>query len=183
MRISTKLLAALTGVLVLAVAPNAVAAPSMSMSMRDWVPENALTSYRALAGQFDSPAAAEAAGYTKISDKAGIFCIADPAGSGAMGVHWVNFNLLFDHQLNPGAPEAIVYEPRPDGSYHLVALEYIVFQADFAQAPALFAGHPFMSTGADNRFGLDAYYSQHVWVGKGNPLGNLSMWNPAVHCR
>ena len=41
----------------------------------------------------------------------------------------------------------------------------------------------FLPSGGDNRFGLPAYYSQHIWVGKGNPAGNLAMWNPAVHCR
>lgn len=181
MRGFSKACAAILGAVVLASgAASAIAAPP---SMRDSVPDSQLTSYRALAKQFASPAAAEAAGYTKISDLAGIFCIADPAGSGAMGVHWVNLGLLLDGgQLDPNQPEAIVYEPRADG-YHLVALEYIVIQADWGPTPPeLFAGHPFMSTDAPNRFGLPAYYSQHVWVGKGNPLGNLSMWNPAVHC-
>jgi hypothetical protein len=151
---------------------------------RNWVPESALGSYRAVAAQFASPAAAEAAGYVEISDLAGIFCIADPAGSGAMGVHWVDVPNLLDGTLDPNSPEAIVYEQRPDGSFHLVALEYIVAQAAWGPtAPEFFAGHPFDSTPDGNRFGLPAFYSQHVWTGKGNPLGNLSMWNPAVHCR
>ena len=95
----SKALAAIVGAVVLATGPSAIAAPP---SMRDSVPDSQLTSYRALAKQFASPAAAEAAGYTKISDLAGIFCIADPAGSGAMGVHWVNLSLLFDGgQLDP----------------------------------------------------------------------------------
>jgi hypothetical protein len=177
MRKFAPLLGAVLGVVLLASTQSALAGPSM-----DRVPDSQLASYRAIAQQFESPKAAEHAGYQEISDLAGIFCIADPAGTGAMGVHWVNFRLLFDHQLDPSAPEAIVYEPRPDGTYHLVALEYIVFQADFANAPQLFPGHDFMATGAPNRFGLDAFWSQHVWVGKGNPNGNLAMWNPAVHC-
>lgn len=164
----------------IATASAASAAPA---SDRDWVPESALTSYRAIAQQFADPATAENAGYTKISDLAGIFCIADPAGTGAMGTHWVDLTNLFDGQLDPAAPEAVVYEQHPDGSYHVVALEYIVFQSDWGSTPPeFFPGHPFMSTAAGNRFGLPAYYSQHIWVGKGNPLGNLSMWNPAVHC-
>jgi hypothetical protein len=150
---------------------------------RDSVPGNAITHYRAVAARFADPAAAEAAGYGLISDLAGIYCIADPAGSGAMGYHWVDIGNLLDGQLDRNDPEAIVYEKRPNGSYHLVALEYIVTQDAWGSAPPeLFAGHPFMSTSATNRFGLPAYYSQHVWVGKGNPDGNLAMWNPAVHC-
>jgi hypothetical protein len=100
-----------------------------------------------------------------------------------MGVHFANMDRLFDGVIDASRPEAAVYEPRPNGTLHLVAFEYIVFQSQVSQPPELFPGHPFMATGADNRFGLPAYYSQHVWVGKGNPLGNLSMWNPAVHCR
>lgn len=180
-----RLLAPLAALAVLTGGITAASVASAAQTMnREWVPENALTSYRAVAQQFADPVTAEHADYTKISDLAGIFCIADPAGSGAMGVHWVNLTSLFDGQLDPNAPEAFVYEQRPDGSFHLVALEYIVLQADWGNTPPeLFPGHPFMSTPAGNRFGLPAYYSQHVWVGKGNPLGNLAMWNPAVHCR
>ncbi|MDT4938628.1 MAG: hypothetical protein QOG80_2299 [Pseudonocardiales bacterium] len=180
MRRITALLAPLAAVATLVVAPAAHAE-----SMRMNVPESALTSYRAVASQFADPAAAVSANYTKISDLAGIFCIADPAGSGAMGIHYVNFDRLFDGgTLDPQQPEAIVYEAAPNGSLHLVALEYIVLQGDWGPTrPELFSGHPFDATEAGNRFGLPAYYSQHVWVGKGNPYGDLSMWNPAVHCR
>jgi len=174
-------IAALLGAAALVITPSAYAAGGMD---REWVPGSALASYRAVAAQFADPAAAESAGYGEIHDLAGIFCIADPAGTGAMGYHWVNGENLFDGQLDPNDPEAIVYERHPDGSFHLVALEYIVTQDAWGPTPPeLFPGHPFMATGADNRFGLPAYYSQHVWVGKGNPSGNLAMWNPAVHCR
>jgi hypothetical protein len=179
MRTIAKLLPAVVGVIALAAGGVASAAPAM----RDWVPADALVPYRAVAAQFASTQAAEDAGYGEISDLAGISCIADPAGSGAMGYHWVDGGRLFDGELNASEPEAVVYEQHPDGSFHLVALEYIIFQDQTGGAtPELFPGHPFMPTGADNRFGLPAFYSQHVWVGKGNPLGNLSMWNPAVHC-
>ena len=181
MRTVRMTLAVLLGVAALVSTPSAFAATGMD---REWVNGNALVAYRAVAAQFADPAAAEAAGYGLIHDNAGIYCIADPAGTGAMGYHWVNLANLFDGQLDPNAPEAIVYERHPDGSFHLVALEYIVTQEAWGpDAPELFPGHMFMATGADNRFGLPAYYSQHIWVGKGNPAGNLAMWNPAVHCR
>jgi hypothetical protein len=179
MHIIKPLVAALVGLASLATASSAVA----SGMDREWVPGSALTTYRAVAAQFASTTSAQAAGYGLIHDNAGIYCIADPAGSGAMGYHWVDVGNLLDGSLDPNHPEAIVYEKRADGSFHLVALEYIVTQEAWGSvAPELFPGHPFMATGADNRFGLPAYYSQHVWVGKGNPLGNLAMWNPAVHC-
>jgi hypothetical protein len=175
-----RLIAPLAALAVLTAGAVASASPTIG---REWVPASALSSYRAIAQHFADPATAEHAGYTKISDLAGIFCIADPAGTGAMGVHWVDLTNLFDGGLDPNAPEAVVYEQHPDGSFHVVALEYIVFQADWGSTPPeFFPGHPFMATPDGNRFGLPAFYSQHIWVGKGNPLGNLAMWNPAVHC-
>lgn len=179
LRTLTKLLASLAGIAALALSSTAVAAPSMP---GDSVPGSALAPYRALTPAYDDPSAL-GAGWFEVADLAGITCIADPAGSGAMGVHFANMDRLFDGVIDPSQPEAAVYEPRPNGTLHLVAFEYIIFQSQVSQPPELFPGHPFMATGADNRFGLPAYYSQHVWVGKGNPLGNLSMWNPAVHCR
>jgi hypothetical protein len=121
-----------------------------------------------------------------ITDLAGISCIADPAGSGAMGIHYLDVNNLMDGKLDPNSPEAVVYAPGPNGQLRLGALEYIVDKAAWdagnSAAPEFFPGHPFMTTDAPNRFGLNPFYSQHIWVGLGNPLGNLSMWNPAVHC-
>jgi hypothetical protein len=46
----------------------------------------------------------------------------------------------------------------------------------------LFRNHPFDVTKAPNRYGLDTFYSQHVWVWKKNPMGTLTMWNPKVNC-
>jgi hypothetical protein len=162
--------------LVLGVAP----ASAMPMTGREAVPGSALVPYRAMAAPYKHTAPA---GYGAITDLAGISCIADPAGTGAMGVHWLDGANLFDGQIDPARPEAFVYAP---GGGKLVALEYIVIKSAWDEthsgAPELFAGHPFMTTDAGNRFGLPAYYSQHVWIGRGNPLGNLWMWNPAVHC-
>lgn len=175
-------LAALAASAALAAMVTAPAASAASMD-REWVPDSALTAYRAIALANPDPAAL-GDGWVEVADLAGITCIADPAGTGAMGVHFANLDRLTDGQLDRSKPEAIVYEQHPNGSFHVVALEYIVFQDQWGPTPPeFFPGHPFMATGADNRFGLPAFYSQHVWVGKGNPLGNLAMWNPAVHCR
>jgi hypothetical protein len=155
--------------------------PGMHGMRRDSVPGAALKPYRALAAPFKRIAPA---GYGAITDNQGISCIADPGGTGAMGIHFVNPDVLTDGQLDPDHPEAFVYAPGPAGK--LVALEYIVFKdawdATHSAPPELFHGHPFMTTGAPNRFDLPAFYSQHVWIGRGNPHGNLAMWNPAVHC-
>ncbi|MGZ8782946.1 MAG: hypothetical protein ACXWZB_05555, partial [Gaiellaceae bacterium] len=65
---------------------------------------------------------AKAAGYdVTVADLAGIECVADPAGSGAMGVHMLNPALLFDGgKLDAAKPELLVYERRQNGTLKLV---------------------------------------------------------------
>src|SRR5256885_11291995 len=93
-----------------------------------------LSTARAATAQFHQLAAANDAGYTiLVSDLAGITCITSP-GLGVMGIHYVNGSALGDAVLDPAKPEALVYQPRPNGKLRLVALEYIVFQGAWLQA-------------------------------------------------
>jgi hypothetical protein len=130
---------------------------------------------------------AKAAGYTfRLPEVSGKTCIAQP-GQGAMGVHMVNTSLL-DARLDATAPEALVYEPRNNGTLKLVALEYVVFKGAWeaahgmgAPAPSMF-GRTFDFTGEPNRYGLPAFYALHAWIWKPNPSGLLYPWNPRVEC-
>lgn len=144
-----------------------------------------LKAMRTATKRFHDIAAAETAGYGLFKDVAGVTCI-DMPGTGGMGVHYVNPDVVKDPTLHPKAPEALVYAPDPDGTLRLAALEFIVdrsaWDTTHAKRPRLFAGHPFDLTSAPNRFGLAPFYSQHVWVWKHNAAGPLAMWNPAVHC-
>lgn len=126
---------------------------------------------------------AKAAGYTvEVADLAGITCIEDPAGSGAMGVHMLNPALLFDGgAIDADEPEILVYEPRNDGSLKLVALEYLVFKSDAAGRPSLF-GQEFDSIPAVNRYGIPESWALHAWIWKPNPSGILKPYNPRVDC-
>ena len=130
---------------------------------------------------------AQEAGYTiHVADLTGATCIAQ-AGEGAMGDHFANGALLLDGGVVDAAmPEAVVYEQRNDGSYKLVALEYVVFQADWeaagnASPPRLF-GRAFDVVGSPNRYGLPPFYALHAWLWKPNPSGLLYAWNPNVSC-
>ena len=102
-----------------------------------------------------------------------------------MGVHYVKGALVGDAVLDPTQPEALVYEPKRHGGFKLVALEYIVFKdvwdATHSSPPKLF-GEEFQLTTKPNRFGLDPFYSLHAWLFRGNPLGQLTPWNPRVSC-
>ncbi|MBA3348076.1 MAG: hypothetical protein H0T13_05900 [Actinobacteria bacterium] len=128
---------------------------------------------------------AKAAGYTvTVADLAGITCIEDPNGTGTMGVHMLNPDLLFDGGVIDAAqPEILVYEPRNDGTLKLVALEYLVLAGDWqgASKPALF-GQEFDTLQPGNRYGLPLAYALHAWLWKPNPNGILKPYNPRVDC-
>jgi hypothetical protein len=133
---------------------------------------------------YNDPAAALAGGYELLTDASDTACIDQP-GAGTMGVHYVKGALIQSGTLDPARPQALVYEPEPNGQLRLGALEYVVFQSTWDAAhsapPALF-GQKFMLTPADNRFGLPAFYSLHAWIWKHNPKGTFEPWNPQVHC-
>jgi len=143
-----------------------------------------LDDVRGATARYHRLAVATAQGYGLLTDKNGIACIANP-GVGAMGVHYVNGDLVGTTEVNPRTPEALVYEPEKNGQLRLVAVEYVTFQAQWdathSARPTLF-GQPFMLTPEGNRFGLPAFYSLHAWIWKHNPAGMFAMWNPTVHC-
>src|SRR4029450_5018250 len=72
---------------------------------------------------------AKMAGYSILADAAGITCIAEP-GMGAMGVHYVNGELVKDPAIDATHPEALVYAPDAHGRLHLAAVEYGVIKSD-----------------------------------------------------
>jgi hypothetical protein len=146
---------------------------------------NDLSSARAAGARYHDVNAAVAAGYGEFIDVNGIACIDNP-GVGAMGIHYVNSALVGDPTENAATPEAVVYEPEPGGHLRMVAVEYIVLRSAWDGAgntapPSLF-GQPFMLITSPNRFGLPDFYALHAWIGKYNPSGMFSMWNPAVSC-
>ena len=127
---------------------------------------------------------AKNAGYELLLDAQGIACI-DMPGKGAMGVHYVKGDLVADPAIDALRPEAMVYEPGPGTRLRLVAVEYVVLQADWDKShknrPRLF-GKRFDLTTSSNRYGLPAFYSLHAWVWRDNPAGTFAMWNRRVHC-
>jgi hypothetical protein len=145
----------------------------------------ALRRARAATAAYRDVDTAHAAGYTLLKDAAGIACI-DKPGVGAMGIHYVNGALVDDPAVKASTPEALVYEPQPDGQLRLVALEYVVLQSAWEHAgnedpPSLF-GQEFELVPSGNRYGLPPFYELHAWVWKDNPSGTFNDWNPEVSC-
>lgn len=121
----------------------------------------------------------------QVADLAGITCIEDPHGTGAMGIHYLDGANLFDGQVQRLAPEALIYEPQSDGSLSLMAVEYLViadaWDAEHAAPPVLY-GQRFARVAADNRYGLPDFYELHVWHERVNANGTFNDWNPDVSC-
>jgi hypothetical protein len=138
-----------------------------------------LAKVRAATSRFHSVSAATAAGYGPF-----YVCTEQP-GVGTMGQHYVKGPLVDDPAVDLTTPEALVYEPKQDGGYRLVAFEYVVIAATLpsgASAPTVM-GQPMTFVPAGNRYGLPDFYQRHVWLYDQNPLGLLNDWNPTVSCR
>ncbi len=113
-------------------------------------------------------------------------CVSGP-DTGAMGVHFVMPSRIAGGVLQADQPEALIYEPRPDGAMRLVGVEFIVLAQIWAvkhpegSTPAL-EGDLLNYVSAPNRYGLPAFYELHVWAWEHNPRGSFADWNTAVSC-
>src|SRR5690242_8071399 len=100
-------------------------------------------------------------------------------GSGAMGFHYGNVSFIQDGGVvNIVQPELLLYEPEKNGKLRFVGVEYIVPFADHpaSAAPPTLLGHAFAQVPEFGVWGL------HIWVGRENPSGIFSPWNPKVSC-
>ncbi len=132
---------------------------------------------RAVTARFHSVEQAAKAGYEPF------YICAEQPGVGTMGQHYVNFDLVADPAIDPNHPEALVYEPRADGSLKLVALEWVRVGPQVETGPTVL-GHDMFYRTAPNRYGIEpGFYERHYWLYKSNPLGAFSDWNPTVSCR
>jgi len=113
-------------------------------------------------------------------------CVSGPQ-TGAMGVHLIQPSRLGDGTIKADEPEALIYEPLPDGSMRLVGVEFIVMATEWADklatlGPPKVDGHLMNYVGEPNRYGLAAFYELHVWAWERNPQGNFADWNTNVTC-
>ena len=112
-------------------------------------------------------------------------CVAVP-GVGGMGYHYVNPALIGDPSVDPLKPEVLLYAPKNNGGLKLVAVEYLVVDADQdlstdEDRPNLF-GVPFNGPMAGHEPGMPIHYDLHAWVWKANPAGLFADLNPKVRC-
>jgi hypothetical protein len=140
-----------------------------------------LSTARAATAGYHNIDKALADGYVEFKDLQGIACIDDPAGG--MGIHYVRGDLVMNGVVNPATPEALVYEPEPNGRLRLVAVEYIVPEPLWtgSERPTLF-GETFGLIPGPNRYGPAGLLELHAWLWKHNPSGMFNDWNPRVEC-
>lgn len=114
-------------------------------------------------------------------------CVSGP-DAGAMGLHFVNLNLVGSGVIDATRPQIVIYEPMPDGSLQLIGADFLVIASDWDKvhpgqgAPQLM-GQLFHYFESPNRFGLPAFYTLHVWAWKDNPNGAFVNWHPNVSCQ
>jgi len=131
--------------------------------------------------RFKDPAESEKEGYHLLFG-----CVSGP-DSGAMGLHYVNLDLVGAGTIDPTRPQIVIYEPTPDGRLKLIGADFLVIASDWDKAhpgqgaPQL-AGQLFHYFEAPNRFGLPAFYTLHIWAWKENPNGAFVNWHPNVSC-
>jgi hypothetical protein len=110
-------------------------------------------------------------------------CVSGP-NKGAMGIHYVNGALVGDNEIDATRPEALIYEPSPDGP-KLVGVEFIVDAATWLalhDSPPVLEGQTFQFVDSPNRFGLNSFFELHVWAWRDNPDGAFVDWNTRVSC-
>jgi len=96
---------------------------------------------------------------------------------GPVGTVYVNFARLLDGVIDPESPDALIYEPKRNGEFRLVGVEFAVPQALWT-APELpkFLGATFQR---EDEFGV---FALHAWVWRNNPRGLFAEINPRVSC-
>lgn len=129
--------------------------------------------------RFKNVAVAESEGYALQFG-----CVSGPDW-GAMGLHYVNGDLVKSGVLDATRPQIVIYEAMPDGRLKITGADYLLFADDWNakhSSPPELMGQLFHLFEAPNRFGLPAFYTLHVWAWKDNPNGAFVNWHPNVSC-
>ncbi len=134
-------------------AVSLVSCPSVHVDTHDVSTAPLAQEVRRATQRYQDVAAATAAGYSLF-----LGSVSSPQG-GAMGIHYVNGDLVGDGKLDASRPEALMYEPK-GGKLELVGVEYIVIAAAWDAAnktPPTLMGQFFHYNPSPNRYGIPAF--------------------------
>jgi hypothetical protein len=99
-----------------------------------------------------------------------------PGDDGPTGDIYANRTRVRDGVIDPALPDALIYEPTPDGP-RLVGVELAIPYTLWTNPdPPMFFGTPFQR---EDGFGV---YGLHVWIWLHNPNGMFEETNPNVQC-
>jgi hypothetical protein len=139
-----------------------------------------LKKVRDVTDRYQNVQVAEADGYQLLFG-----CVSGDS-SGAMGLHYVNMDLVNKGEVKLNHPQIVIYEPTSDGRVRLTGADYLILAAGWDKNhpgdPPQLMGQLFHLFDAPNRFGLPAFYTLHVWAWKDNPNGAFVNWHPHVSC-
>ena len=154
------------------VAPLRMSATAAEMSVstsKDIV--DAIATLRSATGRYHNIELAKKDGFVLLHE-----CENRP-GEGPVGAVYVNIERLLDGKIDPTSPDALIYEPQPDGGLQLVGAEFAVPYALWTQTePPKFLGATFQH---EDEFGV---FALHAWVWRQNPEGLFAETNPNVSC-
>ena len=170
--------------------------------------EPSLDEVKAIAEKYADVNVAKAEGYTTDNKCVTAEMLGHPSELGTMGLHYVRRDMLglpakpapsgsgrvsgSGTHTNFRDPAMLVYEPQPDGSLQLVAVENLVFSSAWhakSKAAPTFHGrtYPLLKddpqTKVDEAHGWEPHYEQHLWVFRENPRGAYAPFNPRVTCK
>lgn len=170
-------------------------------------PEPTLAQVKAATEKYKDVNVALKEGYVRdpsnMCDAAGM--MGRPDSLGVMGIHYFRPDLLgITGPPNPRVggngrhtdfltPSVLIYEPQPDGSVQLVAVENLVFIKAWEEAgnskPPTFQGVPWdrmvddPNTAVDEAHNFEPHYDRHVWLFRDNPNGVFAQYNPKATCK
>jgi hypothetical protein len=154
-----------------------LALTSFALAQQQAVQDKLVEIVRNATAQYvDNVNAATAAGYSPA-----LGCVSGP-DHGAMGIHYVNGSLV-NGPIDPTHPQALIYEPQPNGQLKLVGVEFIILAGALPpnSAPQV-DGHLMVFVDGPNRYGLPPFFEMHVWAWRDNPQGPFVDWNNHVSC-
>ena len=96
---------------------------------------------------------------------------------GPVGELYVHFERLLDGVIDPASPDALLYQPKKNGSRKLIGVELAIpYPMWTAPQPPQFMGAEFQP---EDEFGV---WGLHVWAWNANPEGMFAEANPNVSC-
>jgi hypothetical protein len=167
--------------------PNGEYAPTNpNIVVPEWWP-GIFETWRQMNEIYPTPTEAMAAGFlnfvAQLPNGQFTSCVVNPFGVGGMGYHYVLLERIkYDiESVEPLAPQGLVYQQRPDGTWVLGAIEWFLWASPGGPHPEV-AGFRFDGPMPGHGPGQAEHYDLHAYVAYINPDGLWTKWNRRITC-